>query len=140
VSIGIDEIRRRAHAVIDALNRRDFEAIEAMGVFPPDGEFHSALAVAEGDVFRGVDGLRKWARAADETWADYSVEILRIEPMGGNRAVAEFRNTGRARASGVPLDMRTGQIWTFTDEGLWTRNETFTDAREAFELAGVPYE
>jgi ketosteroid isomerase-like protein len=139
VSIGIEEIRRHAELLLDALNRRDFEAIEQMEFFAYDARFNSAIAAAEGDTYLGVDGLRKWAANIDETWEDFRIELVRVVPCGEDRVVAELRNTGRARGSGAPLEMRTGQVWTWRD-GVWIGNDSFTDARAAFETAGVPYE
>jgi ketosteroid isomerase-like protein len=83
--------------------------------------------------------LRDWARDVDEIWDDFEMEIARIVPAGENRAVTEFHITGTARASGAPLDTHTGQVWTWDDAGVIARNDSFTDPREAFALAGVPY-
>ena len=139
MSLDLDQVRRQAEQLLDALNRRDFEAIEGMDFFAEDAHFRSAIAAAEGDTYLGVDGLRKWAANIDETWDDFTIELIRIEPAGEDRVVAELRNTGRARGSGAPLEMRTGQVWTWRD-GRWIGNDSFTAARDAFEAAGVPYD
>ena len=139
MSLGIDDVRRQGGLLIDALNRRDFDAIEGMEFFAPDLLFNSTIAAAEGDTYVGVDGLRKWAANIDETWEDFNVELIRVEPAGANRAVAEFVSTGRARGSGAQLEMRTGQVWTWSD-GVWIRNDSYGSAREAFEAAGLPYD
>ena len=139
MSLDLDEIRRQADLLLDALNRRDFDAIERMGFFGVESRFYSTIAAAEGDEYVGVDGLRKWARNVDEIWEGFSIEIVRIEPAGEDRVVAELHPTGTARASGAPLDLRIGGIWTWRD-GLWVSNESFPDVRSAFDAAGVPYE
>lgn len=135
-----EQIDSYARELIGALNARDFDAIAEMPHFDNErSEFNSAFAAAEGGVFRGLEGLREWARAVDETWDDFHVEILRTVPAGENRAVAEFRLTGTARASGAPLDGGASQLWTFDEEGVIVRNDAWTDPRKAFEVAGVPY-
>lgn len=99
-------------------------------------EFHSALAMSEGEVYRGVEGLRSWARNADATWSEFRIEIEEIHDVGDDRIVAVLHLTGLARASGIPLDMRIGQVWTWRDGLVW-RNASFTDPREAFRRAGL---
>lgn len=120
---------------MDALNRRDFDAIADLP-FDPEGEFRSAFAVAEGEVYIGVDGLRKWAENVDATWEDFHVELIEFHEVDEHRAVLVFHNTGRAKASGIPLDMRTSQVWTWRDGKVW-RNDSFTDPDEAFRVVGL---
>lgn len=135
-----EQIAAYAHELMAALNARDFDAIAAMPFFDNErSEFNSAFAAAEGGVFRGLEGLREWARAVDDTWEDFHVEIVRTVPAGENRAVAEFRLTGTARGSGLPLDGGASQLWTFDEDGVIIRNDAWTDPRRAFEEAGVPY-
>jgi hypothetical protein len=127
--------------MIAALNARDFDAIGSLEWFDNErSEFNSAISSAEGETYIGLEGLRRWARAIDEAWEGFHVHVVRIEPVDGLRAVAELRNTGTARASGIPLDMKTAQIWTFDEEdGTFLRNDSYTDPRQGFEAAGVPY-
>lgn len=72
-------------------------------------------------------------------WEDFSIEQLRLEQADDRRWVVELRNRGRGRGSGIPIDLHTAQIWSFDANGVLVRNESFTDVREAFEAAGVPY-
>jgi ketosteroid isomerase-like protein len=139
MTFDVRDMRRRGEQIIAWLNARDFAAIEASGFFGAAAQFRSAIAVSEGEVYSGVDGLRQWARNVDETWDDFHIEVLDVQPSGPNRAVAVFRVTARARASEVPLDIRVGQVWTWSDDGVWIANDSFTDPAEAFEAAGLPY-
>jgi ketosteroid isomerase-like protein len=139
LSIDLDLVRRQGTLLLDAINRRDFAAIERMEFFHEEARFYSTIAAAEGDTYVGVDGLRKWAANVDETWEAFTVELVRVEAVDDERVVAELRTTGRARASGIPLEMRTGQIWTWPD-GVMTENVSFSDPQGAFEAAGVPYD
>ena len=56
--------------------------------------------------------------------------------MADDRTVALLRLTATARQSGIPLDMRISQLWTWAG-GLFLRNESFTDPRAAFRAAGL---
>jgi ketosteroid isomerase-like protein len=135
----LDEIRERGAALLDALNRRDFDAVAASGHFDNErGEFHSTIATSEGETYWGLEGLRQWARNVDEIWDDFRVELVRAELAPDGRVAVELRATCTAKASGVPLDLRTGQVWTWED-GKFARNDSYSDPREAFEAAGVPY-
>ena len=47
-----------------------------------------------------------------------------------------LRATGRAKASGVPLDSLSGNVLTWRDERGWEM-VAYTDPREAFEAVGL---
>ena len=126
--------------MVDALNARDFDRIGSFDFFDNEAsEFNSAISHAEGETFIGLDGLRAWARAVDDVWEGYRIHLVRIERADDLRAVAELRNTGTARGSGIPLNIYTAQIWHFDADGLFIRNNSYTDVREGFAAAGVPY-
>lgn len=127
--------RELGAAIFLALNARDFDTLARMPI-DPELEFRSVVAVAEGRIYRGLDGLRQWAEDIDGTWGDYHIEVVHMQEVGEDKAVVVVRNTGIAKASGVPLDMYTSQLWTFRGGRAW-RNESFTDPRRAFEAAGV---
>ncbi len=128
--------RDDAEILVAALNARDFAAIEAIPIWHPQVEFHSALAAAEGDVYRGICGLRQWAEAVDETWADFRLVIVDFRAVSHDEFVVMYQITGCARASGVPLDTQTAQVWSVRDGKLW-RNVSYTDPREALEAVGL---
>ena len=137
----LEEVRAHADALIRALNARDFDAIAGSEYFDEDrSEFRSAIATSEGEVYRGIDGLRHWAANVDETWDDFRIEIVDLQRADPDRTLPVLHATGRAKASGVPLDLQTAQVWTWDERGVMIRNDSFTDPREAYEAAGVPYE
>ncbi|HEX8646372.1 MAG TPA: nuclear transport factor 2 family protein [Thermoleophilaceae bacterium] len=118
--------------LIDATIRRDFGALEG-GMLHPDFEYESLFAQAEGEVWRGVNGLRRWAEEVDTIWEDFRVTVEGIEVVDDDTAVLCARLTGRARGSGVPLDQQIGQVWIRRD-GMVERvvaHPTLEDARAA---------
>ena len=139
MTLSAEEKREHGQALIAALNARDFDAIANSPYFGEHAEFRSAIALSEGEVYRGVQGLRDWAANVDATWDDFHIEILEHRDLPPDRSLTVFRVTGRAKTSGVPLDMPTAQIWTWED-GKMVRNDSFTDLRDAFEAAGLPYD
>ena len=135
-----EEKRQHGEALIAALNARDFDAIVASPFFDDEhAEFRSVIAMSEGEVYRGVQGLRDWAANVDDTWDDFRVEIVAHHDIDPDRSLVVLNATGQAKVSGVPLDLQTAQIWTWRD-GVMVENDSFTDPREAFEAAGLPYE
>jgi len=128
--------RKRLETMLDALNARDFEALAEL--LDPAMEFRSVVGAAEGEaVYRGIDGLRKWAEEVDAVWEDWHQEVVDYREVGESRAVAVIRATGRARGSGVPLDTCTGNVLT-RRHGKGLRNEAYSDPREALEAVGLP--
>ena len=141
MALTLEEMRAHAQALVDALNARDFDAIAGSDYFDArDAEFRSAIAMSEGEVYRGVDGLRHWAANVDETWEDFRIEIVDLHLVAPDKTLTVLHATGIAKASGVPLYLHTAQIWSWDERGVMVRNDSFTDIREAFEAAGVPYE
>ena len=133
----VPSLRGQADKLIEALNRRDFDAIAALPIYDPDFQFASTLLATEGrDAYVGTSGLREWAEAVDSVWDDFRIEIDDLREVDGERAVVIYRVTGTARGSGVPLDTRTGQVWTIQD-GKVSRNDSYSDPREALEAVGL---
>jgi ketosteroid isomerase-like protein len=118
----------------DAINARDFETLAEL--LHSQGEFRSVIAASEGEVYYGIDGLRKWAGNVDATWANFHTELVEFHDAGEDKAVVISRVTGQARQSGVPLDVSMGQVITWRDGKPWL-NEAFTDPRKALEASGL---
>jgi ketosteroid isomerase-like protein len=85
--------------------------------------------------FHGIDDAReyyaRWA-SAWEAW-DWEIEDARDH---GDLVITRTWLTGRGRGSGVVLDMRIGQVWTFRD-GKVVRYEALPTWSEALEAAGL---
>ena len=127
--------RAQVDAIFSAANARDFEALGEMP-FHPDFEFRSVLAVVEGGVYHGIQGLREWARDLDSIFDDYTIEVGGFQEVDDERAVVVAHLTGKGKASGLPVDERVGQIWTWRNGLVW-RTDTYFDFREALEAVGL---
>src|SRR6478672_3111968 len=110
--------RAQVEAFVAALDARDFDALAAMPRHP-DLEFRSAFAVAEGGVYRGFEGFREWAANVDAVFEDFRSQLVDFRAADDERAVVIVKNTAKARASGVTLDERSGQVWTWRDGLVW---------------------
>jgi ketosteroid isomerase-like protein len=123
----VEELIRQ---IIGALNARDIEALEALPLHP-EFEFHSLFSAFEGTQLVGFDGLRRWVDDVDTIWDDFRVEVEEVRAAGDDRAAVALHVTGHAKASGVPLDQHTGQVWTMRD-GLLVRSVGYPSADKAF--------
>jgi uncharacterized protein len=120
--------------ILDAANRRDAAAV--LSYADPEVEFQSAIiGGAEGNTYRGHQGVRDWIAETDAAF-----EQLRTEPE-------EFRDLGddvlligrlhaRGRESGVEIESPVAWIFTFRD-GKGVRARGYLSIQEALETAGL---
>ena len=119
---------------VDATNRRDLATLDA--IWSEQGEFHSTFAASEGRVFRGRQGIRDYFATLGEVFDDMHVEIEEISEAGEDRLVVVSRVTGRGKGSGLKVEQRNGQVWTFVD-GEIARIDSYMSRAEALEAAGL---
>jgi ketosteroid isomerase-like protein len=89
----------------------------------------------EGAVRHGADSVIEFFREWAEPWDDLELD-WQIHEAGPDRALAIIDMRGRGRASGVPAEMRVGQLWSSRD-GRVVRMEMYTDMDEALRAAGL---
>jgi ketosteroid isomerase-like protein len=85
--------------------------------------------------FHGIDRAREYYARWASAWEEWQWEIEEARE-DGDLVVTHTWVTGRGRGSGVVLDMRIGQIWTFCD-GKVIRYEALPSWDEALEAAGL---
>jgi ketosteroid isomerase-like protein len=125
------EIVRRSFA---AYMRGDIE--ETLVYVHPEGELHSAIiGGAEGAVYRGHDGFRRWHAETQVTFEELRTELTEYRDLG-DRVVALGHIHARGRESGLELDSGTGWIFTLR-EGKVVKAEGFLNPDEALEAAGL---
>jgi ketosteroid isomerase-like protein len=102
----------------------------------PEGELHSAIVGgAEGKVYRGHDGFRKWLADSFESFEELRIEWTEYRDLG-DRVIAFGHIHARGRESGLELDSPTG--WVFTVRGgKVVKGEGFLTRAEALEAAGL---
>ena len=125
-------------AMIDAL-RRTYEAFNR-------GDFDTAVQLAHPEVemvpvggqasLRGAAAVRAWMEPD-------AFEEQRIEPLDfrveGNKVLVRQHTQARGVGSGINLDQEIWTVWTFDDDLLVTRMESFLPHQEseALEAAGL---
>jgi ketosteroid isomerase-like protein len=122
--------RQQVEISTEALNAWNFEALA--DIFHPELEHHSVFAAIEGEIYRGIEGQRRRWENVHATWDDFRIAVAEIHNMDNESAVVVLHLTGKAKASGAPLDTLLGQAWTWRDGKVW-RIVTYTDPREALE-------
>lgn len=122
--------------------RRGYEHFLSTGDMPEDilaPEFVWDMSHFRGwpeqQVYEGVDGAREFLRAWTDAWDDWELEIESWHEAGEQVVVIQ-RQHGRARATGMPLDMRFAQVFTVRD-GKETRMEMYADPEEALGAVGL---
>ena len=125
------EIVRRS---LEAFSGGDME--EMLSYMDPEGELHSAIVGgAEGNVYRGHEGFRKWYADSFESFEELRNEWSEFRDLG-DRVLVFGRVKARGRESGVELDSPMG--WVFTvRRGKLMKADGFLSRAEALEAAGL---
>jgi ketosteroid isomerase-like protein len=115
-----------------AFNRRDITAL--LGCLDPDVEWVPIMAVLEGRVYRGHEGVKRWIEHLDEYWELFEVDAEEFRDLG-DRVLALGRWRARGRAGGVGLDNEPGTWLLHFKAGKVGRLQTFTDRDEGLKAA-----
>ncbi len=119
---------------VDAVNRGEIE--EVLAFIGTDAELHSAIVGgAEGNVYRGHDGFRKWFAESTASFEQLDTQLTEFRTVD-DRVIAFGRIYARGRESGLELDSETG--WVFTvRRGKVVKAEGFLSRADALEAAGL---
>ena len=124
------EVVRRA---FEAWNAGDLEGVIAL--ITPETEFIPLRSQLDGDPYQGADGMRRFARDAQDEW-----EHLRIDPGEfhdlGDRVLMLGHFDARGRGSGMDVRFPVGWVARLRD-GKITRLQTYSDPKEALEAVGL---
>ena len=125
-----------ARKAIDALDRRDFDALLAF--VSPDVVWEALEGlVGIGDVYRGRAEVREWGeRMSQDTEAGIQIAIEEMAELDDDRVFIALFLTARRRGSGVPIEYRAWQIVWFAN-GLISRRQVFWTRAEALKSAGL---
>jgi uncharacterized protein len=125
------EIVRRT---LEAYAGGDLE--EMLSYFDPEGELHSAIiGGAEGRVYRGHNGLRRWFAETQESFEELRTELTEFRDLG-DRVVGFGHIHARGRESGLELDSATGWVFELR-AGNVVKAQGFLNPAHALEAAGL---
>jgi ketosteroid isomerase-like protein len=122
--------------------RRIYDHIAATGelpaaLFAPDfvWDMSTFQGWLERPAYDGFEGATEFLGDWVGVWDDWEATIEEIHDLGDQVLLVAYQR-GCAKTTGVPLDMRFGQVWTFRGEHL-IRAETYADPAEALAAAGL---
>jgi ketosteroid isomerase-like protein len=131
MSQGNVEIVRQA---FEAYGRRDVDSI--VHYLDPEFELHSAIVGgAEGAVYWGPNGVRKWLADSDESFEELRFEATEFRDLGDQVLILGHLRA-RGRESGLEINSPTGWLSTLRG-GKLTKSEGFLSWDEALEAAGL---
>ena len=89
----------------------------------------------ERQTYEGIDGMMEFLTTWGGAWEDWVLEVEELHDAG-DQVVAIMRQRGRAKATGLPVDMHFGQVWTIRD-GKQLRMEMYPTPEDALRAAGL---
>ncbi len=92
------------------------------------------VAWTERNEYVGHAGVREFMQDWISQWDDWHTEPLEFFEVGDQMVVISIQ-TGRAKGSGVPVEMVYAQIWSRNDDGLATRARMFESREQALDVA-----
>jgi ketosteroid isomerase-like protein len=106
-------------------------------VFDPDfvwdmSTFHGW---PEARTYAGVAGAREFMSNWISAWDDWGLAVEELHDAG-DKVVAIVRQRGRAKSTGLPVDMHFAMVWTFRD-GKQLRMQAYDDPAEAMRANGL---
>lgn len=85
--------------------------------------------------YEGAEGVRRFLREWTEPFDEWQIEVQALYDAG-EKVVAVCEQRGRAKTTGLPVDMSLAMVFTVRG-GLQTRMEMYADPDEAFKAVGL---
>src|SRR3954454_1838011 len=118
---------------IAAVNARDIDAY--LACCTADIELTTPLAPVDGG-YQGPDAIKRFFNDVDDTAPDFHLTLERVRAVGEDRVLAFLQSSATGRASGVPLNISSANVYDFMD-GRIRRVRIFAARRQAIEAVGL---
>jgi uncharacterized protein len=125
------EVVKRA---VEAINQRDIDGY--LACCTDDVQVITPTAEVDGTTYDGHDGIRRFFTDIRDAAPDFKIVVESLEAVGPDRALGFMRVTGTGRASGIPIENATGNVYDFAD-GRIRRTRIFFDRNQALKAAGL---
>jgi ketosteroid isomerase-like protein len=113
---------------------REHDLQRAMAHLPQDFEW-VVPGFPGNQAARGPEGTLEFFRDWIDQWEDLRVD-WELQQTGPDTILALVDMGGRGRVSGVPVELRFAQVWSFR-EGVPVRMVVYADVEEGRRAAGV---
>jgi ketosteroid isomerase-like protein len=124
---GIESGRGLVRRLIEAVNRRDLDAIKAETT--ADFELHPLVSVWQRD-YLGHEGVEAWLRDLAELWDEFSIEIDGVEAGAGEALIVVGRWRGTPRNGPGSLEGPIAAT-VLVSAGKATKADVYLDPSEA---------
>jgi ketosteroid isomerase-like protein len=124
------EVVKRA---VEAINQGDIEGY--LACCTEDVQLVTPVADI-GGAYDGPDGIRRFFTDIRDAAPNFKIVVESLEAVGPDRVLGLMRVTGTGRASGIPIENPTGNVYDFAD-GRIQRTRIFFDRDQALEAAGL---
>jgi ketosteroid isomerase-like protein len=120
------------HRAIDAVNRRDLDAL--LELMDADVEAVSLLAGIEGG-YHGHAGIRRWWENLLDAFPDFIAEVVEVRDLG-DETLMTYRARGHGSDTDAPFEMPLWQVvrWRRGKSVWW---QVFVTEAEALHAAGL---
>src|SRR5438552_3291251 len=118
---------------IAAFNERDLDSYLCCCT---EGVHLSVRTLGTTTVYDGPDGISRFFDDLSDTTPDFTLAVERMEAVGADRVLSFMRVTMTGRASGVPIEARTGSVYDLAEGKIKRDRKCGTRAR-ALEAAGL---
>lgn len=118
---------------IGFVNQRDLDGY--LACCAEDVQLTTPLAGVDG-AYEGREGISRFFADIADTGPDFKLTLERLEAVGPDRVLALMRVTATFRASGIPSEMATGNVYDLADGKIKTVR-IFADRNQALEAAGL---
>jgi ketosteroid isomerase-like protein len=95
----------------------------------------SRLGWPDQQIYFGPEGANQFNADWADAWDDWELEPEEYIDVG-ERVVVIVNQRGRSKATGIPVDMRFAQVWSFRD-GQAVKMQMYSSVDEALEAAGL---
>jgi len=129
MSENVDAIYR----AYDAIRRRDLHAFLAL--IDPEVEATFRILALEGTVYRGHEGMRRFAEEVWSVFPDWHPEVDEAREVG-DAVVAKVRGIGKGTGSGIEVEMTVWQVVKYrAGKAIWM--QSYPTEVEALEVVGL---
>ncbi len=119
--------------------RRGYEHYHATGEIRAHPDFVwdvSGLGWPDQQIYPGVEGAARFNAEWAEAWDGWELQVEEYIDAGES-VVTIVTQRGRSKTTGIPVDMRFAQVWTFRD-GQAITMKMYADTEEALQAVARP--
>jgi ketosteroid isomerase-like protein len=125
------EVVRRAYEHFQAAGQPDPEVMTPYFVW----DMSHFFGWPEQQLYEGAAGALSFLEEWRAAWDDWELHVDALHDAG-EKVVAVVRQRGRAKTTGMPVEMFFAQVWTLHD-GKQARMEMYSDPDEALKAVGL---